>query len=387
MSQSNASTPKYRVVYEAMRHAIEGGEYPPGSRMPSEADLADEFKTSRITIARAFQELHMQGFVVRRVGAGTFVRSVEPMQELRFGLLIPDLGRTEIFEPICRGMSETKHPGARFSLLWGNSQAPQSTSEIQANRLCKHFLDIGVSGVFFAPFEYTRARMEVNHQIVQAFDEKGIPVVLLDRDLEAYPKRSKYDVIGIDNRRAGYMLAQHLLEQGCRRVAFVAKPSSAPTVDARIMGYRDALMQNGITPSFSWTQWLDPSDSQALSDLMTDVKPDGIICANDVTAMRVMQTLSSSGYEIPADVLLASFDDIKHAELLAVPLTSIHQPCSEIGGEAIAAMLERVARPDLPARNILLDFHLTIRQSTYVSEEHRNELLKRERGHIETASA
>jgi len=356
-------SPKYRQIYDQLRSAIVVGDYRPGSRLPSEADLASQYDTSRITVARAFQELHMQGFVERRVGAGTYVRSVEPMQELRFGLLIPDPGQTEIFEPICRGMAEVKQ-SSRFSLLWGNSQAPQSTSELQADRVLQHFLDIGVSGVFFAPFEHRRHKNEANQRIVQALDKAGVPVVLLDRDIESYPQRSHYDVVGIDNRRAGYMLAQHLIDQGCRRIIFIARKSSAPTVDARIMGYRDALLQHGIAPDPALVQWMDPDDAVAVEALMRELKPQAAICANDTTSMRLMRTLTGLSFEIPGDLLVASFDDVKHAELLMVPLTTIRQPCSAIGAEAIAAMLERVANPELPARDIFLDFTLMVRNST-----------------------
>lgn len=365
--------PKYRRVYELLRKEIESGKYAPGSRMPSEADLADQMRTSRITIARAFQELHMQGFVDRRVGAGTYVRSSEPMQELRFGLLIPDLGRTEIFEPICQGMTQVQSSSVRFSLLWGSSQGPHATSEEQAEALCKHFLDVGVSGVFFAPFEHTPERNSLNRRIVERFDQAGIPVVLLDRDLETYPARSRYDVVGIDNRRAGFMLAEHLLARGCKRIAFLSRPSSAPTVDARIMGYRDALTQSGIPSGSDWVRWLDPSDRESLAVLMRELRPEALICANDETAMRVMQTLTSLDYEIPAQVLVASFDDVKHAELLMVPLTSIRQPCAEIGAEAVAAMLERVSRPNLSARDILLDFRLIERKSTQRPQDEKKE--------------
>jgi DNA-binding LacI/PurR family transcriptional regulator len=364
-------TPKYRIIYERIRAAIVAGDYRPGSRLPSEADLATQFDTSRITIARAFQELHMQGFVERRVGAGTYVRSPEPMQELRFGLLIPDLGETEIFDPICRGMAESRQ-ASRFSLLWGNSRAPQSTSEIQADHVLEHFLEVGVSGVFFAPFELRRRGSEANHRIVAALDRANVPVILLDRDLEAYPLRSRYDVIGIDNRRAGYMLAQHLIDQGCRRILFLARQNSAPTVDARVMGFRDALLQNGLSLDADLVQWMDPEDAAAIDTLLESHKPHAIICANDVTAMRLMRTLTTLSIAIPDDILVASFDDVKHASLLMVPLTTIHQPCAAIGAEAIAAMLDRVANPELPARDIFLDFTLMTRESTRVSADKAN---------------
>jgi len=373
MTKANLEeTPKYRHIYETLRTAITAGQFSPGERMPSEADLADKYSTSRITVARAFQELQMHGYVERRIGSGTYVRSPEPMKELRFGLMIPDLGRTEIFEPICHGMAAAQSESARFSLLWGNSKGPAGVSELHAEELCRHFLDVAVSGIFFAPFELTKTHDRLNRRIVDLFDKAEIPVVLLDRDLERYPSRSRYDVVGIDNRRAGYMLTQHLLEQGCKKIVFLARPGSAPTVDARIMGYRDALLQHELVPEAELVQLLNPLDIEAIQAMMNSLRPDAVICANDVTSMALMRTLSTLNIVIPDDIKIASFDDVKHAELLMIPLTTIRQPCEEIGAEAIAAMLDRVAHPHLPSRDIQVNFQLMVRESTAMRNKYRN---------------
>ena len=121
-----------------------------------------------------------------------------------FGLLIPELGRTEIFEPICRGMAEAQH-SSRHVLLWGSSLGDAANVEEQASQACRQLVAKNVSGVFFAPLELTPEKDAINRRIADVFEQAGIPVVLLDRDLVAYPDRSQYDLVGIDNRRAGYV--------------------------------------------------------------------------------------------------------------------------------------------------------------------------------------
>jgi DNA-binding LacI/PurR family transcriptional regulator len=61
---------------------------------------------------------------------------------------------------------------------------------------------------------------------------------------------------------------------------------------------------------------------------------------------------------------MGGFDDVKYASLLPVALTTIHQPCADIGAAAVMAMLERIQNPKLPPRDILLDFRLVVREST-----------------------
>jgi DNA-binding LacI/PurR family transcriptional regulator len=96
--------------------------------------------------------------------------------------------------------------------------------------------------------------------------------------------------------------------------------------------------------------------------LMAD-EPDAIVCANDRTAGLIMQALLAQGYTIPGDVRLVGIDDVQYASLLPVPLTTLRQPCRDIGVAAMAAMLDRIAQPDLPARDILLHPTLIVRRS------------------------
>jgi DNA-binding LacI/PurR family transcriptional regulator len=70
---------------------------------------------------------------------------------------------------------------------------------------------------------------------------------------------------------------------------------------------------------------------------------------------------------------MAGIDDVKYASLLSVPLTTIHQPCSSIGAVAISAMLERLREPRLPARDILLNFALVVRNSCGARKETKRE--------------
>jgi DNA-binding LacI/PurR family transcriptional regulator len=98
--------------------------------------------------------------------------------------------------------------------------------------------------------------------------------------------------------------------------------------------------------------------------MMTSLKPDGIICANDFSAANLMKTLGELNVAVPDEVRMAGIDDVKYASLLPVPLTTIHQPCAEIGAAAVAAMIQRLRNPGLPARDILLNFRLVVREST-----------------------
>ena len=354
---------KYQRIYRELREAIISAVYKDGDKLPSEADLVERFGTSRLTVARALRELQSEGLIERRAGSGTYARKPETsFQQHIFGLLIPDLGRTEIFEPICQGMAQARQSNT-YSLLWGKASQGEQSDELQAEQLTEQYIDTKVSGVFFAPLELSANKDEVNRRIVDVFDRADIPVVLLDRDVHAYPQRSRYDVIGIDNRRAGYTVTEHLLKLGCRRIVFIGRPSSAPTVDARIAGYREAIHAYGAELNPDFVQRVDPSDEKVIGKIVKTLRPEAFVSANDYSAGLLMRSLAVLDVRIPQQVRIVGIDDVKYASLLPVPLTTLHQPCRAMGAAAVAAMLERVAQPEIPARDILLDFRLIVRQS------------------------
>lgn len=354
-------SPKYGVIRQTLTDGIVTGQYTPGDRLPSESQLVKTFGASRPTVNRALRELQLAGLIERRAGSGSYVRADAAARGYTFGLLIPELGRTEIFEPICRGMAEAQH-GSQHVLLWGSSLSDDANLEQQAAHACRQLVSKKVSGVFFAPLELTPQRDAINRNIADTLDRAGIPVVLLDRDFVAYPERSRYDLVGIDNHRAGYVITSHLIRGGCCRVMFVGRPGSAPTVDARIAGYREALANSslGAEPSVSR---IEPQDRKQVKAALTKYRPDGIVCANDFTAGHLLKTLNELGVSVPKGIRLAGIDDVKYASLLSVPLTTIHQPCPAMGAAAVGTMLERLRHPSHPARDVLLNFDLVIRAS------------------------
>src|SRR6202011_5571933 len=126
-------------------------------------ELGRQFSASRITIAKALNQLEERGLLSRRAGSGTHVLAPSRTQGRVFGLLTPPRGRTEICEPICPGMMRS--PLARpHSLLWGHAMGQAEQQEREAEDLCHHYIAQKVSGVFFAPLEFTPRKDAVNQR-------------------------------------------------------------------------------------------------------------------------------------------------------------------------------------------------------------------------------
>jgi GntR family transcriptional regulator of arabinose operon len=188
--------------------------------------------------------------------------------------------------------------------------------------------------------------------------------VLVDRCIFRYPDRSRYDLVGIDNLRAGHRMTRHLVDAGCKRIVFASRPGSAPTVDSRHRGYREALWSANLESTPALKLELDRDHAEMLREFLRSGRPDGIVCANDLTAATLMHDLLKLGVRIPEDVRMVGINDVKYASFLPVPLTTLRQPCQDLGIAAMSVMLDRIQSGSSgPARDVLLDCALIVRQS------------------------
>src|SRR5271156_1433567 len=129
--------PKYLDIVESVRSDISSGRYKPGGRLPSEAELVRKFAVSRMTVVKAIRQLQQEGLLIRRAGSGTYAANPVADESMVFGLLIPDLGQTEIFEPICRGMVRSPL-AAKHSLSWVQTLSTVEHAAEEAEQLCQH---------------------------------------------------------------------------------------------------------------------------------------------------------------------------------------------------------------------------------------------------------
>jgi DNA-binding LacI/PurR family transcriptional regulator len=370
MLRSSPTASRHEQVSRQLRDDVAAGRYGVEGRLPSEVQLARRFSVSRPTVARALQSLVEEGVVERRAGSGTFAKLGGNTKHVALStrvlaLLMPDLGNTEIFQ-IIGGEIASLARVYNYSLVWGGSGESKLDTDLRpqhAEELCHQFIDRRVSGVFFAPYELAPLSDEINRRLATMLRDAGVPVILIDRDFVPYPFRSDFDLVGIDNVAGGYILAEHLLKLGCRRLHFVAYSFSAPTVDARIAGVREALARSRIGTDPDWIHIGALDDKSFVLSLLAGQRPDAFICANDHTAARLLRALQQNDVHVPQDIRVVGFDDAKFSTLVSPALTTVRQPCHELAVTAFRAMLERQVEPSLPPRHMMITPQLVVRDS------------------------
>lgn len=354
-----------QTIFETLRREILAGKFAEREKFPSEESLRRRFKTSRNTLRLALSRLKESGFIETRNGAGTFLSTTARNMTGRLGLIIPSIAGGEISPPICAAISDAAQENG-YSLLFGSSSSPDpKVRESRAIALAHEYVEQHVAGVFLEPIERTDNPESVSREIIRILSANHIPVALLDRDIVEPPKRSDFDVIGLDNVQIGYRLASHMLKQGARHICFCALPCSAPTIKLRLQGVKLSVLDAGLPWTSSNVCIADCDDMKALRRLFASRNPpDAIICGNDITAISLLKSLASMNVKVPHDCLVAGVDDVRLAALSNPPLTTVRQPCRDIGRAAVFALLERIRNPSLPPRQILLDAPLVIRKST-----------------------
>jgi LacI family transcriptional regulator len=371
---------KHRTISQQLTTEIIAGKYSKTGRLPSEAQLVKHYGVSRPTVGRALRDLQEQGLIERRAGSGTYVRpekdrghSAHPVIP-QIGLIMPNLFHTEIFEPICGELASLARVND-YGLWWGSNMSATAETQMtpaQAEVLCGQFIERGVMGVFFVSFEHQTDREATNLHITERLKQAGIPVVLLDRDIGVFPDRSEFDIIGVDNVAGGYLLADHLIKLGNRRLVFVKRPLTAPTVDSRIIGAQKAILDNGLPVPQPFVYSGNPADIKFIKSLVHHQKIDAVLCTNDHLAAEVLQTLTRLGIRVPQDLRLVGFDNVRFASLLSTPLTTVEQPVRDIAITAFSALRERMTDSTLPPRTLILTPRLVVREScgAYLNRSH-----------------
>ncbi len=353
-------------IYKYLKRKIDEGSFGLDDLLPTDYQLAEKFNVCRPTAAGAVKRLRSEGYVDRRAGYGTYVtKSVtrKPLaKELTLGLIIPGLGETEIFDPIC-GQIANLADQYNFHLLWGGGGGSFGKDGHDSIRQAERYISNGVDGVFFAPLELSPELTMQNNETLKILNAADIPVVLLDRDVVQPPGRSKYDLVGLNNIEAGFVIASHLMEQGCRNIGFLTRPNIAGTVYWRLMGAREAVSRAGLPcECIKVLDFAEPVRQFAAAQDFNVL--DGLICYNDAIAATLLVELDRQGINIPVDLKICAFDDVKYATLLKVPLTTYHQPCLDIAGAAVETMLSRIRYPESAAREVLLRGELVLRESS-----------------------
>lgn len=189
----------------------------------------------------------------------------------------------------------------------------------------------------------------VDDQVVARIADTGLPLVLLAR-----PPVGLVDTVTADNERSANDLTTHLLGHGHCRLAFLGDPTQSPDVAGRYAGFRRAIADHGgAAPAPTACAFDVRSGYTTARALLTDARPDAIVCANDEVALGALRAAEDLGLRVPTDLALTGWDDIMAAHYAR--LTTVHQSMRGLGATAARWLDERIrgAAATHPRREVL----------------------------------
>ena len=271
------------------------------------------------------------------------------------GLVVPDLVHP-FFAEVAKGCTRVLRKKG-YSLLIASSEEESALEQQEIEQMLARRVD----ALLIASAQWTV-------ECFRRIEEQKVPYVLIDRQFPGLPA----NFVGVDDEGVGRLATEHLLEQGCRRIACIRGPEVSTAV-GRVEGYRQALSSHGMTPAPGYVVMgrtgdnsADVSGFEAMKQLLAlSPRPDGVFCYNDPVAMGALKAVWDAGVRIPAEIAVIGCGNLHYDELLRVPLSSVDQESSAIGERAAKLALALVEAKAMPRpKSILLEPRVVARESS-----------------------
>jgi LacI family transcriptional regulator len=328
-------------------------------------DIADELGVSVVTVSRALRNRpdiakDTKTKILERVKRLNYrpnltARSLVTGRSSLIGLVVPDLIHP-FFAEIAKGLSGTLREKEYFVLVSSSESDPQLEQD-EIEHMLAHHLDC-----------FVVASCQKGTSSLRKIGDAGVPLVLIDRSFKGFPCH----FVGIDDHRVGELATEHLIAQGCNRIAHIRGPMTS-VGNSRAAGYRNAFTKRGLpAPDRYVIASGEASDSdgetrgrRAMEQLLAiKPRPDAVFCFNDTIAVGAMSKVLDAGLRIPQDIAFVGCGNFHYSSHLRVPLSSIDQKSREIGERTASMIVRLIEKPSARPRTSILEPELIIRASS-----------------------
>jgi LacI family transcriptional regulator len=248
-------------------------------------------------------------------------------------MVVPDIVNP-FFPEVVKAVEYALHHSGMSLFLCDANGSP----EVEAERL-EALLARNVDGVIISPVDSVRSRAAV------AATSKRSPVVQVDRYVNA-----DTDIVSVDHSRGIQLVLEHLIAQGCSTFAFVTTAERSSIAHERLQAYVrgvrsiDRASANRVLPGDFSIAW----GNEAATRLLANYCPPAVVCANDLIATGVLQTFRMQDIRVPEDVAVSGYDNSILAGVVEPGLTTISQPLTTLGEEAVRFVVSAIESPGRP---------------------------------------
>ncbi|HEV2325134.1 MAG TPA: LacI family DNA-binding transcriptional regulator [Terracidiphilus sp.] len=329
-------------------------------------DIADELGVSIVTVSKALRDrpdiakatkLKILEHVKRmNYRPNLTARSLVTGRSYLVGLVVPDLIHP-FFSEIAKALSSTLRKKEYF-LIVSSSESDPTLEEEEIEHMFAHRLDC-----------YVVASCQHDPEPFRKFGEAGVPLILLDRSFPGYA----CNFVGVNDRRVGQLATEHLIEQGCQRIAHIRGPETN-VGNRRAEGFIETMQRHGLAVPEGYViaggeagGSLGEERGKRAMDAVLALKPrpDALFCFNDTVAVGAMVRAFEAGLRIPQDIAIIGCGNYHYSSKLRVPLSSVDQRAAEIGERTAKMIISQLEKPATTRpRTVVLDPKLVVRASS-----------------------
>ena len=252
---------------------------------------------------------------------------VQPMKII--GVIIPQFTHY-YFSTILSGIEEEASArGYRLLVAQSNERYEREVA------ICQSFYENKVCGIIVS-----QAKDTVKYDHFTRLIDAGVPLVFYDR---ICPGINCSRVV-VDDYQGTLKAVSHLIESGCRRIAYYGTTLNMEIAKNRLNGYKDALYQHGLQLDEALVKMCDNrADAERLTPQMMrmDDRPDAFFAVNDETAIGILYVVKRLGYIVPDEVSVCGFTDTNVATVCDPQLTTVEQRGREVGREAADILIDQ----------------------------------------------
>ncbi|MBP3383173.1 MAG: LacI family DNA-binding transcriptional regulator [Tidjanibacter sp.] len=266
-------------------------------------------------------------------------RNLRLRRSRTIGVILSDISN-DFFSGIARRV-ENEAFGANYSVLFGSTDENPEKLELIINT----FLDNGVDGLIIVPCENSEG-------VIARLAKRGIPVVLLDRDVEC-PGVNK---VLLDNELAAKMAVGRLRENGRSKIAMVSYKMELSNIRHREKGYTESVIELGGVPKIYRADYSNIEVS--VREVMDAIEADGadaVLFATNSLSVEGVKALSRKGVAIPEKVAVVAFDGSEVFDLFPTPIAYIRQPIEEFAHTALNLVIEQIENSEQEKVTIFLN--------------------------------
>jgi DNA-binding LacI/PurR family transcriptional regulator len=360
----NVARSKTKAVEEIIRKKILDGSFPPGSKLPSDYDLARQYEVAYMTVRAAIAPLVNEGRLLRRRGKGTFVPSLQqlPAQTPTVALMVPSLSMLwnvaglyyfpQIFQGFCAKATQL---GYEPTIIGHSQQLANGPSDEQAPTRLDRF-----SGVACMLIERS------DESSVDTLCDLRVPTVTIN----PYHGRRALPSVIADQDEGVCQAVNHLISLGHKRIAFLGGPKGNLGAEQRARGFREVMAHVNLPILYTERNSGDYTDqngaARALVLLRKLKRPTAIVAAGDLIAAGVLRAAAEIGISVPKDLSVVGFGDFHVAGLLRPALTTVRIPLEELGANAVT-ILQAFQTSHKHIASIHLETKLVLRDTTAIA--------------------